>query len=318
MLDHVEIIDVSPRDGLQNEPRPVSVEEKLKLIEKLSEARVPSIQATSFVHPKWVPQMADAEQVSAGLAKFSGITFSALILNLKGYERALAAGFRQMDFSLPASDTFNRRNANRSVAESLRLFEQIARAAEHDDVALRAGISASFHCPFEGRIPVSTVVARVRQAREICACRIGLSDTDGMAFPDQVKDGVKAVCEEVKLSPGEMILHFHDTYGRALSNAYAGLEVGVRTFDASVGGLGGCPYCPGASGNVATEDLVSLVDGLGYTTGISMDKLLDAAEVAIHYSSRPYEGHLLRALRPCTVGMGKHGAAAAEPAINPH
>ncbi|HUY15078.1 MAG TPA: hydroxymethylglutaryl-CoA lyase [Terriglobia bacterium] len=304
MTEYVEIIDVSPRDGLQNEPRPVSTEEKLKLIEKLVEARVPSIQATSFVHPKWVPQMAAAEQVSAGLAKFSGVAFSALILNFKGYERALAAGFRKMDFSLPASDKFNRQNANRSVAESLKLFEQIARAAERDGIALRAGISASFHCPFEGRIPVSTVVTRVRQAREVCLCRIGLSDTDGMAFPDQVKEAIAAVCEEVKLSPGEMVLHFHDTYGRALSNAYAGLEAGVRTFDASVGGLGGCPYCPGASGNVATEDLVALVEGLGYTTGIIMDKLLDAAELAIHYSSRPYEGHALRASRPGAVYGG--------------
>ncbi|MGH9356609.1 MAG: hydroxymethylglutaryl-CoA lyase [Terriglobia bacterium] len=301
MGGHVSIIDVSPRDGLQNEPKPVSAEEKLRLIGKLAEAGISSIQATSFVHPKWVPQMADAEQVSAGLANFSGITFSALILNFKGYERALAAGFRDMDFSLPASDKFNQRNANRSIAESLKLFEQIARASERDGVMLRVGISASFHCPFEGTIPVATVVNRVWQAREICACRVGLSDTDGMAFPSQVKEAVTAVCDEVKLDPGEMILHFHDTYGRALSNAYAGLEAGVRTFDASVGGLGGCPYCPGASGNVATEDLVALVEGLGYTTGIIMDKLLNAAEVATHYSSRPYEGHLLRVGRPRTA-----------------
>jgi hydroxymethylglutaryl-CoA lyase len=303
MGEKVRVVDVTARDGLQNEPKPVATRDKLALIEKLVQAGIRDIQATSFVHPKWVPQLADAEEVAAGLGKFTGVTFSALVPNLKGYDRALAAGIRHMEFVMSASETFNRKNLNRTPAESLQLLEQTTRRAEHDGAVLRVGFSTCFHCPFEGRISSQAVVNAVRAAREISAWRIAVCDTDGMAFPDQVKETIGLLRAELRMKPEDLILHFHDTYGRGLANTLAGLEAGVREFDASTAGLGGCPYCPGASGNLATEDLVDFLHGMGFETGIDLEKLLDAAEFACRFSSRPYQGHLLRARRAgaCSV-----------------
>ena len=303
MQEKVKVVDVTARDGLQNEPRPVSTCDKLGLIENLVHAGVTDIQATSFVHPKWVPQMADAEDVAAGLGKFQGVTFSALVPNLKGYERAAAAGVRQMEFVIAASETFNRKNLNRSMAESLQLLEQTSRLAERDGVVLRAGFSTCFHCPFEGTISSRAVVNAVRAARAIAPWRVAICDTDGMAFPDQVTETIESLKRELKMDPADIVLHFHDTYGRGLANTLAGLQAGVREFDACTAGLGGCPYCPGASGNLATEDLVDFLEGLGYHTGIDMEKLLDAAEFACRFSSRPYQGHLLRARRAGACGV---------------
>jgi hydroxymethylglutaryl-CoA lyase len=303
MREKVKVVDVTARDGLQNEPKPVSTRDKLALIEKLVHADITDIQVTSFVHPKWVPQMADAEEVAAGLAKFSGVTFSALVPNLKGYERAVAAGIRHLEFVIAASESFNRKNLNRTMAESLQLLKETTRLAERDGVVLRVGFSTCFHCPFEGRISSDAALNAVRAAREIAPWRIAICDTDGMAFPDQVKETVGRLTGELKMSPNDLVLHFHDTYGRGLANALAGLESGLREFDSSTAGLGGCPYCPGASGNLATEDLVDFLEGMGYDTGIDLEKLLDAAEFACRFSSRPYQGHLLRARRAgaCTA-----------------
>ena len=303
MGDKVRIVDVTARDGLQNEPTRVSTHDKLALIEKLVQAGVSDIQATSFVHPAWVPQMADAEAVAAGLGRFPGVTFSALVPNLKGYERALAAGIRYMEFVIAASESFNRKNLNRSMAESMQLLREATRMADRDGVVLRVGFSTSFHCPFEGRISSRAVVDAVRAAREIGPWRIAICDTDGMAFPDQVKETVGRLVNEAKVNPEDLVLHFHDTYGRGLANTLAGLGAGVREFDASMAGLGGCPYCPGASGNLATEDLVDFLEGMGFATGINLEKLLDAAEFASRFSSRPYQGHLLRARRAVTCGV---------------
>ncbi len=302
MAEKVKVIDVTLRDGLQNEPKPVSTQEKLALIEKLVRAGVTAIQATSFVHPKWVPQMADAEQVAAGLGRFPGVRFSALVPNLKGYERAVAAGFRDLEYVMSATEVFNRKNLNMSIAESVELLSQVSRLAERDGVFLRIGFATSFHSPFEGKTPVSAVVEGVRAARELGPWRVTLSDTDGMAFPDQVREDVAAIRKEVNVPLDDIVLHFHDTYGRGLANVLAGLEAGVRAFDATTGGLGGCPFCPGASGNLATEDLVAFLAGLGYETGIDLEKLLDAADFASRFSSRPYQGHLLRACRPGATG----------------
>jgi hydroxymethylglutaryl-CoA lyase len=303
MSESVTIVDVTARDGLQNEPKPVSTEDKLALIEKLVQAGLSHIQATSFVHPRWVPQLADAEEVAAGLRRFSGVTFSALVPNLKGYERALAAGIRQMEFVIAASETFNRKNLNRNMAESLQLLREATRMAERDGVVLRVGFSTSFHCPFEGRISSQSVLKAVRAAREIAPWRVAISDTDGMAFPDQVRETVNLIIRELNMSPQDLVLHFHDTYGRGLANTLVGLDCGVREFDSSTAGLGGCPYCPGASGNLATEDLVDLLEGMGFQTGINIEKLLDAAEFALRFSSRPYQGHLLRARRAAACSV---------------
>ena len=297
MADKVTVVDVTARDGLQNEPKLVSTQDKLTLIEKLVQAGVSHIQATSFVHPAWAPQLADAEAVAAGLNRFPGVTFSALVPNLKGYERAVAAGIRHLEFVIAASETFNRKNLNCSIAESIQLLSQATRMAERDGVVLRVGFSTCFHCPFEGRISSHAVFGAVRAAREVGPWRIAICDTDGMPFPDQVKETVGCLLSGLKLKGDDLILHFHDTYGRGLANTLAGLEAGIREFDSSTVGLGGCPYCPGASGNLATEDLVDFLEGMGHETGIHLEKLLDAAEFAFRFSSRPYQGHLLRARR---------------------
>jgi hydroxymethylglutaryl-CoA lyase len=303
MGDKVKIVDVTARDGLQNEPQPVSTQDKLTLIEKLVQAGVSEIQATSFVHPAWVPQMADAEAVAAGLNRFPDVKFSALVPNLRGYERAVAATIRHLEFVIAASETFNQKNLNRSMAESMQLLSQITRMAERDGVVLRVGFSTCFHCPFEGRISSQAVFNAVRSAREIGPWRVAICDTDGMAFPDQVRETVGRLLSELKMKPSDLALHFHDTYGRGLANTLAGLDAGIREFDSSTAGLGGCPYCPGASGNLATEDLVDFLEGMGYETGINLEKLLDAAEFACRFASRPYQGHLLRARRAGACGV---------------
>jgi hydroxymethylglutaryl-CoA lyase len=247
--------------------------------------------------------MADIETLAACLSDYPGVNFCALILNTRGFERALAAGFRRVEFVLSVSETFNVRNSNRASADSLRHLEEISAVALREHVTVRVGLATSFHCPFEGRTPVSAVIHRARQVRTTGPWRMVLGDTDGMCFPYQVKETVAALEAEVAVQAEDLILHFHDTYGRALANALAGLKAGIRTFDGATGGLGGCPFCPGASGNVATEDLVTFFDGLGYATGIDIDKLLDAAEISLSYSSRPYEGHILRARRPAAIRL---------------
>jgi hydroxymethylglutaryl-CoA lyase len=303
MSQNVTVVDVTLRDGFQNEPKPVSTRDKLRLAEKLVQAGIKEIQATSFVHPRWVPQMADAEAVASGLSNFPGVKFSALVPNMKGYERAVAAGILQHEFVMAASDTFNHKNLNRSIAQSLDLLDEVTPRAKQDGVEIRVGIATSFHCPFEGPISSSALLAVVKAVRERCQWRIGIADTDGMAFPDQVTEAVTVLREELKMPLEDIALHFHDTYGRGLSNALAGLKVGVREYDATTAGLGGCPYCPGASGNLAMEDLVAFLHGMGFETGIDMEKLLDAAEFAIQFSSRPYQGHLLRAHRAGACGV---------------
>ena len=309
MGEKINILDVSARDGLQNEPRPVSTADKLELIRKLVHSGLADIQATSFVHPRWVPQMADAEALAAHFGEFPGVRFSALVPNAKGYERAVASGVRYLEFVLSASDTFNRRNLNRTLAESLSLLEEVSRAAERDGVTIRTGISTCFHCPFEGTISAQAVCAVVKAAREVAPWRVAICDTDGMAYPDQVREAVALITGQLNLLPAELALHFHDTYGRGLANTLAGLDVGVREFDAATGGLGGCPYCPGASGNLATEDLVAFLHGMGYETGIDLDKLCEAAEFATHFTARDYQGHLLRVYRAALCTPGPNSAS---------
>ncbi|MDP9161527.1 MAG: hydroxymethylglutaryl-CoA lyase [Acidobacteriota bacterium] len=297
----IEITDVAPRDGLQNEQKFVTTENKLKLIAKLVTAGIRSIQATSFVNPARVPALADAEQVVEGLEQFPHCTFSALIANQKGYERARRAGISHLHFIISASEEGNRHNVNRSQADSLAVFAEIAKQSQHEAISLEVGIARSFHCPFAGTTSVRTVAEIAQAVRRFGDFPISLGDADGMAFPNQVAEAIKVFEGDVGIPAHSIKLHFHDTYGRALANVLTGLTLGVRKFDAAVGGLGGCPFCPGSSGNLATEDLVNFLEGQGYSTGIEMEKLLDAAEFAVQFSSRTYQGHLLRAMRPKTL-----------------
>jgi hydroxymethylglutaryl-CoA lyase len=199
---------------------------------------------------------------------------------------------------------------NRTLAESLTLLEEVTRMAERDGVTIRTGISTSFHCPFEGTISAKALLAVVKAAREVAPWRIAICDTDGVAYPDQVRQAVELITAKLKLAPAELALHFHDTYGRGLANTLAGLDGGVREFDASTAGLGGCPYCPGASGNLATEDLIAFLHGMGYETDIDLDKLCEAAEFASHFTERDYQGHLLRVHRAAICTPGPNSATA--------
>src|SRR5258708_9634549 len=238
MRGNVSVVDVTLRDGFQNEPKPVSTRDKLRLAEKLIQAGIKEIQATSFVHPKWVPQMADAEAVAAGLNKFPGVRFSALVPNMKGYERAVAAGILHHEFVMSASDSFNRKNLNLSIAQSLELLDEVTPRAKQDGVEIRVGIATSFHCPFEGTISTKALLDVVKAVRERCQWKVGIADTDGMAFPDQVTDAVNGLHQELKLPLDEIALLFPDTFGRGLSNVLAGLKAGIREFDSTTTGRG--------------------------------------------------------------------------------
>jgi hydroxymethylglutaryl-CoA lyase len=272
----VTIYEVGPRDGLQNEPRVISSEAKLELVGRLGRAGLRRVEVTSFVSPRWIPQLADADAVAAAVPKLPGVVYSALVPNPRGYERlrkaetvAVAAVF------LSASETHNRRNLNCSIAEQLERLGRVAERARSDQVPLRAYVSTVCGCPYEGAVATSAVVQLVRTLFELGVSEVSLGDTIGVGHPSQIRALVRAVAGEAPLE--RVALHLHDTYGRALANLQAGFEAGVRTFDAALGGLGGCPYAPGASGNVATEDVVDLFAAEGVATGIELDSLVDTA-----------------------------------------
>ena len=271
MSDTVKIVEVGPRDGLQNEKQLVPAATKIALIERLAAAGLKEIEATSFVSPKWVPQMADAAEVLAGLKRQAGVRYPVLVPNLQGLERALAAGVQEIAVFTAASDAFNRKNINASVDESLARIQPVVAEARARGVMVRGYVSTVLGCPYQGAVPVSEVV-RVAAALAAMGCtEISLGDTIGVGTPKKAAEMLRACASVV---PMQMLaVHFHDTYGQALANIYACLEAGVRVVDASVGGLGGCPYAKGATGNVATEDLVYLLEGLGMASGVDLGAL---------------------------------------------
>lgn len=268
----VVLHEVGPRDGLQNEPEVVPTEAKAALIQRLVAAGLRRVEVTSFVSPQWIPQLADADALCERLPR-GAATFSALVPNEAGYRRFRAAGLPVAAFFVSASETHNRRNVNRGIAEHLARFEPVAAQARADGVRLRAYVSTVCGCPYEGEVPVSAVVSLVERLVALGADEISLGDTIGVGHPRQVRELVAAVSGAVPLE--RVALHLHDTWGRALANVQAGYEAGVRIFDASLGGLGGCPYAPGASGNVATEDVVDLFERAGIATGVDLDALVD-------------------------------------------
>lgn len=270
----VTIVDVGPRDGLQNEATPVPTADKIALITALARAGVPVIEAGSFVSPKWVPQMADSAAVLAGLPSLPGVRLPVLVPNLKGLEAAQAAGVQEIAVFGAASEAFSQRNINCSIAESLERFRPVTAAALAAGIKVRGYVSCVLGCPYQGDVPVAEVV-RVAEALSAMGCyEISLGDTIGVGTAGAARALVKTVA--ASLGVGRVAVHFHDTYGQALANILAALEEGVRTVDSSVAGLGGCPYAKGASGNVATEDVVYLLNGLGLSTGIDLEALAAA------------------------------------------
>jgi hydroxymethylglutaryl-CoA lyase len=277
MPKRVIVTDVVGRDGFQDEPRIIPTEDKVRVIEGLVEAGVTSIEVTSFVHPKVVPQMADAEEVLSRVPRDRGVTYSALLPNLKGAQRALASGVDEIHLVMSASESHNRANLNRSVQESLDQLSEVANyvRTENPRITQVGTIATSFGCPFEGQVPVDRLLWVIERFVGIGMQQITLADTTGMANPLQVGQTVAAVKE--RFPELEFGLHLHNTRGLGLANAFAGLQVGVSRFDSSLGGLGGCPFAPGATGNISTEDLVHMLHEMGIETGIDLDALIDEA-----------------------------------------
>ncbi|MBJ9973828.1 hydroxymethylglutaryl-CoA lyase [Pseudomonas sp. S75] len=272
----VRLVEVGPRDGLQNEAQPISVIDKVRLVDDLTEAGMSYIEVGSFVSPKWVPQMGGSAEVFAGIAQRAGVTYAALAPNLRGFEDALAAGVREVAVFAAASEAFSQRNINCSIAQSLERFEPIMDAARQHGVRVRGYVSCVLGCPYEGQVDPQQVARVARALHDMGCYEVSLGDTLGTGTAGDTRRLFDTVSAQV---PRERLAgHFHDTYGQALANVYAGLLEGIQVFDSSVAGLGGCPYAKGATGNVATEDVLYLMQGLGIETGVDLDRLVAAGQ----------------------------------------
>ena len=276
MPRNVKIVEVGSRDGLQNEKTLVSTDVKVELINRLSDAGFVNVEAASFVSPKWVPQMADGADVMARIARRPGTLYSVLAPNMKGFEGAIASGADEVVIFGSASEAFSQKNINCSIAESIARFEPVAAAVKEAGVRLRGSVSCSLGCPYQGEVPVHAVVDVVRRMRELGCDEIDIADTIGVGTPGKVQEVMRAAAAEFPID--RLSGHFHDTYGQALSNILASLEVGISIFHASVAGLGGCPYAKGATGNVATEDVLYMLHGMGVYTGIELDDVVRAGD----------------------------------------
>ena len=272
MNDAVRIVEVGPRDGLQNEPREVPTATKVELIERLAAAGLPAVEATAFVSPKWVPQMADHTEVLERIRRRPGVSYPVLTPNLKGFESARAAGATEVAVFGAASEAFSRKNINCSIAESLDRFRSVVESALKEKIKVRGYVSCVLGCPYQGEVKPDAVAAVAGALHDMGCYEVSLGDTIGVGTPGRTRAMIEACAKRVPLA--QLAGHYHDTYGQALANIYASLEAGVRTFDASVAGLGGCPYAAGASGNVATEDVVYMLHGLGMKTGVDLAQLV--------------------------------------------
>jgi len=283
----VRLVEVGPRDGLQNEPAPIATAEKIRFVDALAAAGHRTIEVSAFVSPRWVPQMADAADVFAGITRRPGVRYTALVPNLAGLTRAVAAGVDEVAVFAAASEHFSAANINQSIAESLARYAEVVAEAGRHGLRVRGYVSCAFGCPFEGAVEPAAVRRVTAALLAMGVYEVAVSDTIGIAHPGQVRALLAALA--VDLPPARLALHFHDTRGTALANVLAALDAGIATFDAAAGGLGGCPYAPGASGNLATEDLLYMLDGLGVATGVSLPAVM-AASVAL----QPALGHPLR------------------------
>jgi hydroxymethylglutaryl-CoA lyase len=272
----VKIVEVGPRDGLQNESAVVTAEIKIELVNRQTAAGFSNIEAASFVSPKWVPQMASSTEVMAGITRKPGVIYSALTPNMKGFEAALGAGADEVVIFGSASEAFSQKNINCSIAESIERFRSVALAAKENRLRLRGSISCAFGCPYQGQVSPRAVAEVVRLMRDLGCDEIDIADTIGVGTPRHVQTVMMHASDEFPLA--SLSGHFHDTYGQALANIYASMEVGIQIFHSSVAGLGGCPYAKGATGNVATEDVLFMMQGLGIRTGINLEKVVDAGQ----------------------------------------
>lgn len=280
----VKIVEVGPRDGLQNEKETIPAEVKIELVDRLTKAGFVNIEAASFVSPKWVPQMATSTEVMAGITRKPGVIYSALTPNMKGFEAALAAGADEVVIFSSASEAFAQKNINCSIAESIERFRDVAAAAKQHGIRLRGSISCSFGCPYQGEVKAEDVVAVVKLMSELGCDEIDIADTIGVGTPRHVQAVMHSVSQVYPLA--QISGHFHDTYGQALANIYAAMEVGVSIFHSSVAGLGGCPYAKGATGNVSTEDVLFMMKGLGIETGVDLDQVVDAGQFISQHLGR--------------------------------
>ena len=272
----VRIVEMGPRDGLQNEPGTVPTAVKLELIDRLADAGLTAIESTAFVSPKWIPQMADHTEVLKGIRRRPGVTYPVLTPNLKGFEAALAAGATEVAIFGAASESFSKKNINCSIAESLERFQPVAEAAAKNNVRVRGYVSCVIGCPYEGDIAPAKVAEVSKALFDMGCYEVSLGDTIGVGTPRKTQAMIEAVAKVVPVN--KLAGHYHDTFGQSLANIYASLELGVATFDSSVAGLGGCPYAAGASGNVATEDVLYMLQGLGIETGVDLDKVAATGE----------------------------------------
>ena len=295
-MEAIHITDVAPRDGLQNQPVHLGANDKLRLVQLLAAAGVRSIEATSFVSPKAVPQMADAAELLPLVhAALPALRCSVLVPNLKGLERAHAAGAAEIAVVLSATETMNQRNINMGLEQATEVSERTLAAAQALGLRTRAYVAVAFDCPFEGETPLAEVLRLARRMQAAGAGEIVIADTIGSASPGMVKQRMRVLAEAI--APERLAIHLHDTRGMAVANAWAALEAGIRRFDASVGGIGGCPFAPGAAGNLATEDLVLMAERSGFATGISLDGLLEAIDFAQERLQRPLGGRAIAWLR---------------------
>ena len=290
----VKIVEVGPRDGLQNEKEFVPTATKVELINRLSAAGMRNVEAASFVSPKWVPQMADGAAVMAGIERRPGTIYSALTPNLRGFEAALEAKVDEIVIFGAASEAFSQKNINCSIAESITRFEPVAKAAKEAGLRVRGSISCALGCPYQGDVPIGAVVDVVQRMKALGCDEIDIADTIGVGTAGRTRDVMAAVS---KVFPRERLSgHFHDTYGQAVANIYASLQEGIEIFHASVAGLGGCPYAKGATGNVATEDVIFLLNGLGIETGVDLDQLVEIGDFISRAIGKPSASRVGRAL----------------------
>ncbi len=305
----VTLYEVGPRDGLQNEEARLAVDAKLRLIEAIAAAGLARIEVGSFVRADWIPQLSDTDEVARGLRPHAGVRYSALVPNRHGLERALAAGLREVAVFMSSTEAHNRKNTNKSIAESLAHFREIVPVATQAGATVRAYLSTVWGCPYEGKVDPRRSLEIALQLKQMGCGEISLGDTIGVGNPRQTGEIVRMFFQ-AGFGAGELALHLHDTNGTALANTLAALELGVRIFDTSIGGMGGCPYAPGAAGNLATEDLASMLADMGIATGIDLEKLIDAGELAQQLIGRKLTGRRLQA------ALGRRAGTEARPAAS--